>query len=107
MLDFLKIEIHTICRTSHLCSKQGRDKIFMQAPASATSHWPKLECDHLRQGDNMFIKPTVFYYFMGMFYCLYVCIPHACLVPAEARRSHLFPGNVVKGGYEVPCGAGN
>lgn len=36
--------------------------------------------------------------------CLYVCAPHECLVPAEARSGHWILVMEVTDGYELQCG---
>ena len=33
------------------------------------------------------------FYVYKCFACMYVCVSHACLVPAEVKRGHLIPWN--------------
>lgn len=35
---------------------------------------------------------------------MYVCVPHACLVPTEARRKHRVPLTGITDGCEPLCG---
>lgn len=39
----------------------------------------------------LFLIFLLFYYAHGCFACVFVCIPHACLVSMEARRVWLDP----------------
>ena len=38
------------------------------------------------------------------FACMYVCAPHVCVVPKEAREGTNFPGTGVMDGCEPPHG---
>lgn len=46
-----------------------------------------------------------FIYFMCVCaYCIYLCVPHACLVPIDVRRGCHIPGTGVLDGCEPPRG---
>jgi hypothetical protein len=50
-------------------------------------------------------KGFIYSYFMHeCFACMDVCLPHASLVPTEARRGHCIPWNWSYDGFESPCG---
>lgn len=44
------------------------------------------------------------FYVHGCFPHMYVCAPHTCLMPMEARKGIKYPGNRVVYGCKVPCG---
>ena len=81
-----------------------------RAPSSAprsSTHPPKLKFEAANPSSDLHLQAVFFFKlsFMCMNVCLeYVCAPHVCLLPTEARKGVGSLGAGVTDGCELPCG---
>lgn len=67
-----------------------------------TPHFIGNETNSQKPG-SFFFDGFLFYFMGGCFSCMYICVTHVCLVPAETRRGFASPGPGATDGCKPPC----